>query len=555
MPPVTRAIPHWVVVGSGFGGSVAALRLVEKGYDVTVVEVGRRFEDHDFARSAWNLPRYLWAPRLGWRGITRITTTRHVSIVSGVGVGGGSLAYANVLYRADPHVLAHPRWSGLADWAAELAPHYAEAERLLGATPYRAAEPGGPDDPGDLLLQDLGRDLGGEHTYRKASVGVFLGTPGRTVPDPLLDGAGPPRTGCTRCGDCLLGCRVGAKNTLVKNYLHLAEHRGAFIRPDTEVVGLRPRGAEDGRDGYLVTVRARRSWGRLGRAEVIEADGVVLAGGVLGTTRLLTTARAARDLPRLSERVGHEVRTNGEFVPGVLLPRVAAHGLTGRVAITSSIHPTPDTHVETLGYGAHADYMSTGLTLLTTGGRRRALAWLGTIARHPWRFAQTLVPFGQSRRQLMLLVMGTGGGALRLRPGPRGGLVSELDPDDPLPSTSAVAEDAARRLAARTGGIAESPLLDAVAGIGLTAHPLGGAVIGASPAEGVVDADQRVFGYRNLLVCDGSVVPVNLGTNPSLTITALAERAMSRVPAAQRSPGRADGVPVPLAGGPVQDRS
>lgn len=531
MSPVTRATPHWVVVGSGFGGSVAALRLAEKGYDVTVLEAGRRWEDRDFARSAWWMPRYLWLPRLGWRGIVRITTTRHVSIVSGVGVGGGSLSYANVLYRADDAVLDDPRWRGLADWRAELAPHYAEAERMLGATPYRPAD-GAPDDPGDVLLQRLGDELGVAATYRKAPVGVFLGTPGRTVPDPLLGGAGPERTGCTRCGDCLIGCRVGAKNTLVKNYLWLAEHLGARVRADTEVIGVRPRGADDGADGYVVTVRARRRLGRLGAPEEVEADGVVLAGGVLGTTRLLQTARAAGDLPRVSERVGDLVRTNGEFVPGVLLPPAVAAGLTERVAITSSIHLDARTHAETLTYGPHADYMSTGLTLLTPGGRRSGLRWLAGVVRHPLRFARTLVPIGRSRRQLMLLVMGSGPGALRLRLNPRGRLRSEQDPAEPTPAASPAAEDAARRIAAATGGLAESQLLDAVAGIGLTAHPLGGAVIGASPADGVVDERQRVFGYHRLLVCDGSVVPVNLGTNPSLTITALAERAMSHVPAA-----------------------
>lgn len=514
----------WVVVGSGFGGSVSALRLAERGYRVAVLETGRRWRDEDFATSAWQLRRYLWAPRLGMRGILRLSVLDHVSVASGVGVGGGSLAYATTLLVPDDGFFAHPQWAGLRDWRTELAPHYAEARRVLGATTYDE------DDPADRLLHAEAVARGVVDGYRKTDVGVFLGTPGVTVPDPFLGGEGPARTGCTRCGDCMLGCRVGAKNTLVKNYLHLAERLGVTILPGHEVTSVRPLDGASGATGYAVTAAdSSRRWRRR-PPRTLTAGGVVLAAGAVGTTGLLLRLRSSGDLPRLSHRVGERFRTNGEYVPAVRLPAGTGADVARRVAITSDVRLDEHTHVQTLVYGDHAAMMTKALTFHTGPGPtwRRSLSLLGSMVRHPLQVLDGLR--AGSGRAVMLLFMQDTSTSLRvvLR---RGRLRTEQSPDEPTSPHLPLSVDVARSIAASVGGVAQGQLLDSVAGLGMTAHPLGGAVIGASPEDGVVDADHRVFGYQNLLVCDGSVVPANLGTNPSLTIAALSELAMSRVPA------------------------
>ncbi len=520
----------WLVIGSGFGGSVSALRLAEKGYRVAVLECGRRFRDQDFASSTWSLRRYFWAPRAGMRGIMRLSTFKDVAVVSGCGVGGGSLGYANTLYVPPAPFFKDEQWGDLADWQRELAPHYAEAQRMLGVveTPN--------DDPADQLLKELGEHLGVGDTYRKTPVGIFFGDqPGATVPDPYFDGEGPDRTGCMQCGRCMVGCPHGAKNTLVKNYLWLAEHRGVEVRPDRTVTDIRPLGAEDGSDGYAVT--SERSGMRRGRdVRTLTARGVIVAAGALGTNRLLQRCRLGGSLPRISHRLGELVRTNSESILAVTVPQDYPDDLTRRVAITSSIYPDPHTHIETVTYGKAGDSMSTLYTLLVADGTRvtRPLKLLGQILRHPARFAQTLWPRGWSRRTIIVLVMQTLDNAIALRPTlTRSGdvrLQTEQDPSRPNPTFIPVANEAAEWLAKRTGGVAQSSVMEAMLNVPSTAHILGGAVIGADPEHGVVDADQRVFGYENLLVCDGAAVPANVGVNPSLTITALAERAMSRIP-------------------------
>jgi cholesterol oxidase len=526
----------WLVIGSGFGGSVSALRLAEKGYRVAVLECGRRFRDQDFARSTWSLRRYFWAPRAGMRGILRLSTFKDLAVVSGCGVGGGSLGYANTLYVPPSQFFQDEQWGGLADWERELAPHYAEAQRMLGVveTPN--------DDPADQLLKELGEHLGVGDTYRKTPVGIFFGEgPGVTVPDPFFGGEGPDRTGCTQCGRCMVGCPHGSKNTLVKNYLWLAERRGVTVTPDRTVIDVRPLGAEDGSDGYAVTSVAsgvRRNRDR----RTLTARGVIVAAGALGTNRLLQRCRLSGSLPRISHRLGELVRTNSESILAVTVPDDYPDDLTRRVAITSSIYPDPHTHIETCVYGDDGDSMSTLYTLLVGDGTRvtRPLKLLGAILRHPVRFVQTLWPRGWSRRTIIVLVMQTLDNAIALRPKlTRSGevrLQTEQDPDKPNPTFIPIANEAAEWLARRTGGIAQSSVMEATMNIPTTAHILGGAVIGADPEHGVVDADQRVFGYENLLVCDGAAVPANVGVNPSLTITALAERAMSRIPAAAASP-------------------
>lgn len=536
----------WLVIGSGFGGSVSALRLAEKGYRVCVLECGRRFRDQDFAKSTWSLRRYFWAPRLGLRGILRLSTFKDVAIVSGCGVGGGSLGYANTLYVPPTPFFEDPQWRGLADWERELAPHYAEAQRMLGVVVHDH------DDPADQLLRELGEHLGVGDTYRKTPVGVFFGEPGVTVPDPYFGGEGPDRTGCIRCGRCMVGCPHGAKNTLVKNYLWLAERRGVTVTPDRTVIDIRPLGAPDGSDGYAVTSVASGMLRNRDR-RTLTARGVVVAAGALGTNRLLQRCRLTGSLPRLSHRLGELVRTNSESILAVTVPEDYPEDLTRRVAITSSIYPDPHTHIETVTYGHDGDAMSVLYTLLVGDGTRvtRPLKLLGQIVRHPVRFAKVLWPRGWSRRTIIVLVMQTLDNAIALRARlTRSGdvrLQTEQDPTRPNPTFIPVANEAAEWLARRTGGIAQSSVMEATLNIPATAHILGGAVIGADPDHGVIDANQRVFGYENLLVCDGAAVPANVGVNPSLTITALAERAMSRIPPKGAEPAQPSAQPAAAA--------
>jgi cholesterol oxidase len=519
----------WVVVGSGFGGSVSALRLAEKGYSVQVLECGRRFRDEDFPKSTWDLRRYFWAPRIGMKGIFRLTQFRDVAVVSGCGVGGGSLGYANTLYVPGPEFFRDPQWADLEDWERTLAPHYAEAQRMLGVAEVEQ------DDPADQLLRELGEHLGVGQTYRKTPVGVYQDNPGQTVPDPYFGGEGPDRTGCLQCGRCMVGCPHGAKNTLVKNYLWLAERRGVKIEAERMVTDVRPLGAADGSEGYRVT--SERSGLLPGRGKrTVKARGVIFAAGPLGTNKLMQRCRLSGALPKISNRLGELVRTNSEMILAVTVPEDYPDDLTRRVAITSSIYPDPHTHIETVTYGHAGDSMNTLYTLLVGDGTKltRPLKLLGQIVRHPGRFAKVMWPKGWSSRTIIVLVMQTLDNAIALRPKvKRNGdvrLRTEQDPERPNPTFIPVANEAAEWLAERTGGTPQSSVSEALFNVPNTAHILGGATIGHSPEDGVVDARQRVFGYENLLVCDGSAVPANVGVNPSLTITALAEHAMNEIP-------------------------
>jgi cholesterol oxidase len=527
----------WVVVGSGFGGSVSALRLAEKGYSVEVLECGKRFRDEDFPKSTWDLRRYFWAPRLGMKGIFRLTQFKDVAVVSGCGVGGGSLGYANTLYVPPTEFFQDPQWSDLEDWEQTLAPHYAEAQRMLGVTQVEQ------DDPADQLLRELGEHLGVGDTYQKTPVGVYQENPGKTVPDPFFGGEGPDRTGCMQCGRCMVGCPHGAKNTLVKNYLWLAERRGVKIEPERMVTDVRPLGAADGSEGYAIT--SERSGFLPGRGKrTIRARGVIFAAGPLGTNKLMQRCRLSGALPKISNRLGELVRTNSEMILAVTVPEDYPEDLTRRVAITSSIYPDAHTHIETVTYGHAGDSMNTLYTLLVGDGTKmtRPFKLLGQIIRHPGKFAKVMYPKGWSSRTIIVLVMQTLDNAIALRPKAMPGgnvrLTTEQDPERPNPTYIPVANVAAEWLAERTGGIAQSSVSEALFNVPNTAHILGGATIGHSPEDGVVDSHQRVFGYENLLVCDGAAVPANVGVNPSLTITALAEHAMSHVPPKEEAQSR-----------------
>ena len=523
----------WLVIGSGFGGSVSALRLVEKDYSVGVLECGKRFADSELPRNTGDLRRYFWSPKLGLKGIFRLTTFKDVSVVSGCGVGGGSLGYANTLYVPPKKFFEDRQWEGMDEnWETALAPHYAEAQRMLGVV-WNERE-----DPADQLLRELGETLGVGDTYKKTPVGVFFGEPGETVADPFFGGEGPERTGCMLCGRCMVGCPHGAKNTLVKNYLYLAERRGARVMPERTVIDIRPLGRGDGSDGYEVESVRSGAW-VLTERRVHRARGVVVAAGPLGTNKLLQRCRLGGSLPRISHRLGELVRTNSEAILAVTVPEDYPEDLTERVAITSSIYPDANTHIETVTYGQDGDSMSRLFTLLVGDGTRvtRPLKLLGQILLHPRRFAKMLMPRHWSRRTIIVLVMQTLDNAIALRPrkGPLGSfwLQTEQDPERPNPTFIPVANEAAEWLAKRTGGVAQSATTEALFNIPSTAHILGGAVIGKDPDHGVIDSRQHVLGYENLLVCDGSAIPANVGVNPSLTITALAERAMSLVPPAE----------------------
>lgn len=521
-----------VIVGSGFGGSVAALRLTEKGYRVRVFEAGRRFEDEDFAKTSWDVRRYLWAPRLGCFGVQRIHRLPHVMILAGAGVGGGSLNYANTLYQPGGAFFTDRQWAGLADWETELAPHYVTAKRMLGVV-ERYPHSG----PVERIMAGAAEDLGVGSTFRHAPVGVWFGKPGERTADPFFGGEGPERTGCTLCGNCMVGCRVGAKNTLMKNYLALAERRGAAIEPLRTVTEV--RALESG--GFAVTTQRSGAWLRHDR-RTVTARQVVLAAGTWGTQQLLHRMKHTGALPHVSDAVGRLTRTNSEALDGAVATRVPdslalAHG----VAITTSFHVDEHTHVENVRYGPGSNLMGALATVMVPGDRSLARRIGGVVARavrspiRQWRLGSLR---RWSERGIIALVMQTADNSLTLSLRQRLGrltLTSAQGHGEPNPSHLPQAHRAARAIAARMrreGGVPAEARgsWPEVFGIPLTAHFLGGAVISESPANGVIDAYHRVWGHPGLHVVDGAAVPANPGVNPSLTITALAERALSHWP-------------------------
>ena len=512
----------FIVVGSGFGGAVSALRLAEKGYRVVVLEQGKRWQATDFPRTNWSLRKYLWLPRLGMHGIQVLTFLRHALVLHGRGVGGGSLVYANTLIAPPDEVFERPGWNA-PDWAARLAPHYAEARRMLGAVPCEGI------GRTDALLRNVVAGIGGPGTFHVHDVGVWFGLPGVNVPDPYFGGKGPERTGCTRCGACMIGCPIGAKNTLDRNYLWLAERLGARIVPETEALSIRPA------DGGWV-VHTRRSLGMRRSRRVWRARNVVVCGGVIGTVRLLLRSR--RWLPRLPPSVGRFVLTNSESILAADA-RPDEGDWIDHVAITSGVYADERTHLEMVRFNKGSDALFWLATPLTDGGGRipRPLRLLGNILRRPLRFLRGLWPFGRAERTGIVLAMQATDGHLELEYRPRWwrfgrpGFGSRLPAGQPRPvSWIPVANEVTRRLARAMGGDAWSTWPEVVYGAPTTAHILGGCRIGESADDGVVDSGGEVFGHPGLFVADGSVVPVNLGVNPSLTITALAEYFMAQVP-------------------------
>ncbi|GAB3836905.1 GMC oxidoreductase [Kribbella italica] len=526
-----------VVIGSGFGGSVSALRLTEKGYKVAVLEAGARFDDAGFAKNSWDKNRFLFAPALGWYGIQRISALRDVIILSGAGVGGGSLVYANTLYEPLPAFYTDRQWAHITDWKSELAPYYDQAKRMLGVTTYPHFT------PADEVMKQVADDLGVGDTFHPTPVGVFFGDPGVEVEDPYFGGAGPRRSGCIDCGECMTGCRHNAKNTLTKNYLYLAEKAGAEVFPMTTVTSVEPLPG----GGYAIETR-RTSNRKLTRR--FTAEQVVFAASALGTAKLLHRLRDEGKLPKVSDRIGVLTRTNSESLLGAIAGDRSVDYSRG-VAITSSFHPDEITHIEPVRYGKGSNAMSLLQTVLTDGDGNtpRWRTWLRELGVQRKNIRRLYDLKHWSERTVIALVMQTADNSIttfgkRDRFG-RWRLTSKQGHGAPNPSWIPVANQVVRRMATimrgTPGGTIGEPF-----NVPMTAHFIGGCAIGDSAATGVVDAYQRVYGYDGLHIVDGSAISANLGVNPSLTITAQAERALAFWP----NKGQAD--PRPAVGTPYE---
>lgn len=508
-----------VVIGSGFGGSVAALRLREKGYSVAVLEAGRRFQDQDFPKTSWRLRKFLFAPLIGCYGIQRIHALPDVLVLCGAGVGGGSLVYANTLYQPGEKYFNDPQWSSITDWQSELTPYFELARRMLGVetNPYFS--------PSDQAMKKVAEDMGVGDTFTLAPLGIHFGAgPGAISTDPYFGGVGPDRNGCTHCGECMTGCRHNAKNTLPKNYLGLAEKFGAQVFPLTTVTNL-----EKTSDGnWKISAKNTRGVGR----RSFRAQHVVVAAGTFNTQKLMHKWKAST-LPQISDFLGSLSRTNSEALTGAIMPTTQIDFSQG-AAITSSFYPTADTHIEPVRYGKGSNSMALLQTLLTDGWtpKERRRHWFLQVFSHPSLLFKILSVKNWSQRTVIALVMQNVESSIRVF-GKKGlfgfRLTSQNDSKNPNPTYIPVANETVRNIAARYGGIAAGTVGDLI-GAPFTAHFVGGCVIGDNPQNGVIDPYHRVFHYPSLHVVDGSTITANLGVNPSLTIAAQAERAFAMWP-------------------------
>ncbi len=531
----------FIVIGSGFGGSVTAHRLTEKGYRVAVMEMGKRWRAEDFPKTNWRLWRWFWRPRLALRGFFNMQFFKHVVILHGCAVGGGSITYANTLVVPRDLVWGNGSWAGLADWTREMPGHFETVKRMLGVVENRIL------GPADHLLKRAADAAGVGPTFYRTNVAAFQAPegeePGKTYPDPYFGGEGPDRTTCVACGGCMMGCRHNAKNTLDKNYLYLAEKHGARVFEETRVVDVAPlNGKTDGSDGYEVHTEKSTAW--LSRhPQRFTAKGVVFAASALGTMDLLFRLKRKGSLPGISNQLGNRVRTNAESLIGFRIPG-SREDLSKGVAIGSGIYLDEYTHIEATRYPAGSDAMGLLGTLLTGGrpGATRILLWLSRLAgaflRHPVRTARLLQPFGFARETVIFLCMQTLDGTIQMRlRRPRFWpfrLVLTTE-GKKIPTFIPQANEFARKAAAVLGGTAMSTVMEILLNVPTTAHILGGCPMAGSAEEGVVDSRNRVFGYRNMYICDGSVVAANLGVNPSLTICAVTERAMGFIPPAEEA--------------------
>ncbi|MTE14596.1 GMC oxidoreductase [Nocardia aurantiaca] len=503
-----------VVIGSGFGGSVSALRLSEKGYRVAVLESGRRWNAEDIPKTNWNVRKSIWAPRLGLTGTQRISILGKCAVFSAAGVGGGSLIYGNTLYEPLPAFYTDRQWAHITDWRSELAPYYDQAQRMLGVAPNPRMT------PADHVIRSVAADLGVADTFHATNVGVFFNeaAPGEEVDDPYFGGAGPRRKGCIHCARCFTGCPHNAKNTTPKNYLYLAEQAGAHVFELTTATGVRPVTG----GGYAIETQRSDRWVRKGR-KVFTAEQVVFAAAALGTQKLLHTMRDEGVLPHLSPRLGELTRSNSEAILNVVSR--SRDDFAEGIAITSSIHPEPDTHVEVCHYGKGQNGLFPLSVPLVDGGAFRFLRFLLAMLLHPVVFARSLNARRASEKSVILLVMQSLDNSLTsFRRWGR--LKTRQGTGKPNPTWIPLAHDVGRRFGEKVDGDVQMLAMD-VFNIPATAHYIGGCVIGEGPESGVVDPYQRVFGHPGLHIADGSAVTANLGVNPSLTITAQAERAMA----------------------------
>ena len=518
----------YVIIGSGFGGSVSAMRLTEKGYSVLVLEKGKRFDDKDFATSNWQFWKYLWLPALRAHGILQISVLKGVMVMHGTGVGGGSLGYANVLDIPTDETFATPAWNHPVKWSEVLGPYYEAARRMLGAVRNPRLW------KGDLVLQQMAEERGMGHTFRTTDVGAYFGEAGVTVPDPFFGGEGPERAGCIFCGGCMVGCRYNAKNTLPKNYLYFAEMNGAKVVAESEVTDVRPVTIEGAR--YEVDYRSSTSFPA--RSSVVHARNVIFSAGVMGTMKLLLNLRdVKKSLPKLSGRLGTMVRTNSEGLLGSVA-RTSDINYSEGLAITSIYNHDEMTRVEPVRYPDGSSLMrflaapliDRKFSLPVRIGR--FLWWALT---HPRDFAKASVLPGWAHNTTIILVMQHLDNRMRFRIGRsfytlfRRGLVAEEEPGYAINAQIEGSHAITREFANRTNGVALGSLGENLLGLPTTAHILGGAPIGRNADEGVVDEKFEVHNYKGMYIIDGSIMPANPGVNPSLTITALAEYAMSKI--------------------------
>jgi cholesterol oxidase len=526
----------FVVVGSGFGGSTSALRLSEKGYTVGVLEMGRRWTPETLPKSNWNVSKYIWRPMIGLKGFFNMRPFKHAMIIHGNAVGGGSITYAQTLLVPPKKIWEEGTWAGLDDWSSVMPKHYETAQKMLGVTEAKRL------GPADHALKKMADAYGVGDTFYKSEVGVFFGDDddtagGKTYADPYFGGEGPDRTSCVGCGECMTGCRHNAKNTLDKNYLYLAEKRGVKVHEETEVIDVKPiNGKADGSDGYEITTQLSGSWLGKNRRK-FRARNVIFAASSLGTQELLFKLKQSGSLPRVSDELGKRVRTNSESIVCVRMPD--GEDMSKGVGIGSGIYIDKDTHVEAMRYGAGHDLLGTTFTPLTDGkeGWTRILTWVQTMTllllTRPVTFFKVVNPVGFAKQTIMLLCLQALDGHLNMRyrrPWYNPFIKVLQTEGEGVPAFIPQANEFAKQSAKLMNGVALSGTTEILFNVPTTGHCMGGAGMGQSRETGVVDFQNRVFGYKNMWVCDASVLSANLGVNPALTITALTERAMSFIP-------------------------
>ncbi len=529
---MSEQVYDYIIIGSGFGGSVSAMRLAEKGYSVLVLEKGKRFRDEDFAKTNWQFWKYIWLPAIRAHGILQIAILNGVMVLHGAGVGGGSLGYANVLEIPSDETFATPAWNTPIKWGETLAPHYATARQMLGAARNPKLW------TADEVLRQIATERGQQETFRPTEVGVFFGENGKTVPDPYFGGEGPARTGCTHCGGCMVGCRHNAKNTLPKNYLYFAEKWGAKVIAEVEVVDVYPLKGDKGRSAARYEVIFQPSTSPIKRRQAARAKNVIFSAGVMGTMNLLLRLRdVKKSLPRLSPRLGDQVRTNSEALLGSVA-RGSDVNYSEGISITSIFNADPETRIEPVRYPDGSSLMRfLGAPLISDATSVPARIWrtLTWIFRHPMDFLRVMVLPGWAHNATILLVMQHVDNAMKFRLGRswltgfRRGLVALRDEAREIEARIDVGHDVVREFSRRVNGVPLGSVTENAFNLPTTAHILGGAPIGRNADEGVVDENFQVHNYPGLYIVDGSVMPANPGVNPSLTITALAEYAMSKI--------------------------